>query len=381
MTRLLFLQHDSVFENYGGIQYYLDDLVQLAHDHYGTNQVRTLILSRKQHETPPKPSYDVQWVPIQKKGILGKIQNRFPVPLVNAAFKQIAEFQPTWIIASHISLAPVAYFLSRKTHVPFGVIAYGMECWGNLWPQDEWSLKRADRIFSISHWTKKVLIERGYKENRIRIIHPLLPAFYKDGYQPAQESETFKLITVARLDPTERYKGQDDTLWALAQLRKKNPHLDFCYQIVGEGGDLERLKRIVHDLHLENFVKFIRPVKDRSELIRLYQQSDLFVMPSRYGKWDGKWKGEGFGIVYVEAAACGLPTLAYDCGGVTDIVEKNETGLLVTANKREELVDALHQFMTDSSKRKAMGQKASQLVRERFGVSAVEKEMADAFTN
>ncbi len=381
MSRLLFLQHDSVFENYGGIQYYLDDLLTLAAETYGQEEVLSLTLSRKNTDkTQIKAPYKIDWVPSPVSGLRAKLANRFPLHLIWRALKTIPSFKPDLIIASHACLAPAAYFLSRRSHIPFGVIAYGMECWGDLYPQDEWALRRADAIFSISHWTKKILKDRGFESERIRIIHPLLPSFFDEDEQvPTNSKKSFQLLTVARLDPQEKYKGQDDTLHALALLKARSPHLDFRYRIVGEGGDKERLENLARSLKLDSHVDLVPPVKDRAALKALYHSSDLFVMPSRFGKWDGKWRGEGFGIVYVEAAACGVPSIAYNCGGVTDIVEHQETGLLVEQGNRADLALAIEKMMKDNEERKQMGARASTLVRERFSVAAIRKEMEAAF--
>ena len=89
-------------------------------------------------------------------------------------------------------------------------------------------------------------------------------------------------------------------------------------------------------------------------------------MPSRFGKWEGKWRGEGFGIVYLEAAAFGLPSIAYDCGGATDIISAGVNGWLVVPDSITDLANAIAQAAKNPKLVFEMGKKAHEMVMARF---------------
>jgi glycosyltransferase involved in cell wall biosynthesis len=125
------------------------------------------------------------------------------------------------------------------------------------------------------------------------------------------------LLTVARLDAHERYKGIDEMLGVLPAVLKAVP--DTRYLILGQGTDRPRLEQLVRDLGLERSVTFGNNVP-RGELCAHYNLCDLFAMPSR---------GEGFGIVFLEALACGRPVLAGSGDGSRDPLRDGELGVLV----------------------------------------------------
>ncbi|MBY0372325.1 glycosyltransferase, partial [bacterium] len=186
-------------------------------------------------------------------------------------------------------------------------------------------------------------------------------------------------LSVSRLDATEQYKGQDHVLEALAQLRQTHPQLEFRYTIQGDGSDRPRLEALARELGLGEITRFTGSVKDRTELENLYAQSDLFVLPSRYGRWQRKWRGEGFGIVYLEAAAFGVPSLAYDCGGVKDIFTSEKDGWLAAPDDIPALAQALATLAQDRTRLAALG-RAAKARTEVFTKRSVAREWAAAAT-
>src|SRR5262249_52021238 len=105
------------------------------------------------------------------------------------------------------------------------------------------------------------------------------------------------LLTVARLCGYDRYKGIDEVLESLSTLAEQEPSL--FYLVVGDGADRPRLERKARDLGLDESVLFAGYVGDE-EKWAYYHLADVFVLPGR---------GEGFGIVFLEALACGLPVV------------------------------------------------------------------------
>lgn len=345
---LLSLQAASLAESYGGIEYYLDDLLRLAGDLVGEDEVTALAPKRKPGPRTFTPQgYHLDLVPFRAKGALGKLENRYSPALFRAAVGR----NPSLLWSAHVSLGPLTWAVARRLGMSYDTVVYGLECWGDLWKQDEWALRRSRRLVSISHWTKKILVDRGFPAENIHIVHPHLPREFESA-TPSSEKNTgpFRLLTVSRLDAGERYKGHDHVLEAIRMLP---PDLDVRYRIHGEGTDLPRLRELARGL--ESKVEFLPAVRDRKQIEHVYRDADCFVMPSRFGRWEGRWRGEGFGIVYLEAAVFGVPSIAYDCGGVTDIVENEKTGILARPDDIRALANAIERLARDRGLARRMG--------------------------
>ncbi len=384
---MLFLQHDSVFESYGGVQYYIDDFLSFLSNLYGPNSLKVLLAQRGDSFQMGHRPYSIETIKLSQ-GLLRKLENRFSPRFFIRSLKIARELKPSVIIASHLSLAPMAAILSRLTATPFLVIAYGFEVWGNFQPQDKWALKKADGIISISDWTKTILEKQGFNPHKISIVHPSLSpdmaslnVTTQSRNRTSLNHSTIKLLTLARLDSSEQYKGHDHVLKALKQINETQSHLSFSYTIQGNGDDLPRLKQLTHEYGLEKIVTFLPAVNNREDLKATYQSHDIFIMPSRFGYWNKKWKGEGFGIVYVEAALFGVPSIAYRCGGVTDIIENQSNGLLVEPDNIEALAEAIVGLSQDKERLIELGRRARETALEKFTPSKIQREIEKAFNS
>lgn len=380
--RLLVLQTSSLLEAYGGIEYYLDDLLDLAVDACGTDAAWAVVPQRIRTADAWQTRYRHTAVPYPSSGALAKLENRVPLRMLKAARAIAHEYRPTLLVSGHVSLGPLAYLLSRLTGVPYVTIAYGLEAWGNLFPQDEWCLARSKAIFSISHWTKRVLVQRGYLEKNVHVVQPMLPRGFEKLPAPRERErpagKPLTLLTVSRLDAGERYKGQDHVLEALRRIRASEPGLELRYVIQGDGSDRARLEGLVREWELDDIVEFRPKVAERKEFENVYREADVFVMPSRYGRWEGRWRGEGFGIVYLEAAAFGVPSVAYDCGGATDVIRQGENGVLVPPDDIGELARQLASLARHPRKVAEMGKRAHAAVMRDFTRAAIRRQLVRA---
>ncbi len=129
------------------------------------------------------------------------------------------------------------------------------------------------------------------------------------------------LLTVARLSLPGRYKGHDRVIHALPALRARFP--DLVYVIAGDGDDRPRLEALAHTHGVADITRFIGQVAV-AELVDHYRMADLFVMPST---------GEGFGIVFLEAMACGVPAIGSDVDGSVDPLSGSALGLAVPSEQ------------------------------------------------
>ena len=170
------------------------------------------------------------------------------------------------------------------------------------------------------------------------------------------------MLTVGRMDLRERYKGHDRIVAALPGLIAAGH--DLIYAIVGEGDDRGRLERLAREKGLEHRIRFLGPIAP-DRLVAAYRMADLLVMPST---------GEGFGIAFLEAMACGTPALGLSVGGAADALADGELGTTAT---EEELSAAIGRLL---SARQADPLALSAAVRARFGrdifVSGVKQSLA-----
>jgi phosphatidylinositol alpha-1,6-mannosyltransferase len=137
------------------------------------------------------------------------------------------------------------------------------------------------------------------------------------------------ILTVSRIDAADHYKGHDKVIRAMKEVRIRHP--DAAYIIVGRGDNRKALQRLAAEESVIDSVRFLGPLADE-ELRALYRAGRLFVMPSTK---------EGFGIVFLEAAASGLPIIAGDRGGSIDALADGALGTLIDPENAEGLVAAI----------------------------------------
>jgi phosphatidylinositol alpha-1,6-mannosyltransferase len=166
------------------------------------------------------------------------------------------------------------------------------------------------------------------------------------------EGQGPRLLTLCRLEPL---KGIDNTLQALPALLKDHPGLR--YVVAGSGDDRPRLEALASATGVSAAVRFVGTVAGGRKSA-LYASADLFVMPTRR---EGT-REEGFGMVFAEAAAHGLPVVAGRSGGATDAVVDGETAVIVDGADVAAIAAAVGDLLAAPERRAAMGQAA-----ERFG--------------
>jgi len=205
----------------------------------------------------------------------------------------------------------------------------------------------ADLAKSLGARAERVLVTRyGTDPERFRPLDAApLRARLELGARPV-------LLTIARLVPR---KGIDRVLETLASVRRAIP--DVVYVVAGDGPDRERLGELSKRLGVEDCVRFVGGIAD-DELPLWYSLGDVFVMPSRSDPPDV----EGFGIVFLEAAACERPVVAARAGGVPDAVEEGVSGLLVEPGDGEGLARALIELLSDPARRADLGRRARERV-------------------
>jgi glycosyltransferase involved in cell wall biosynthesis len=260
---------------------------------------------------------------------------------VSAALRQAVKVRPDVILCGHIHLLPVAAMLKRLFGRPLILEAYGIEAWERRPGLRSWGTEQVDLVIAISRFTRELLMRwSGIEPHRIRVVPNAVHLDrYACGDKPGYLVERYGvegrrvLLTVGRLPGFERYKGQDRIIALLPKLMVRFPNL--VYMIVGDGSDRARLERIVASFQLQEHVIFAGRIPE-SEKIDHYNLADAFAMPST---------SEGFGFVFLEAAACGVPVLGGRVDGSRDALVDGRLGVMVDPESPEELLDGLETIL------------------------------------
>jgi glycosyltransferase involved in cell wall biosynthesis len=189
-----------------------------------------------------------------------------------------------------------------------------------VWRDIRGGLRSVNLAFVNSNPMRRRLISR-YRLNgdRIRVVHPGVDeCFFQE--RVLRSDGIYRILTVTRFQSVTRRKNVDGMLRAVARIKD----IPIEYTIVGEGDDRSRFENLARELGLGSRVRFLGAISG-DDLLACYRENDLFLLAPRK-KWNDV---EGFGVVYLEASASGLPVLATRCGGITDAVRQGVTGELL----------------------------------------------------
>lgn len=212
-------------------------------------------------------------------------------------------------------------------------------------------LTRADALFPVSRYTAGLLEARGVAPGRVTVVPNgtdaarFAPGDATDLREALGVADRRVVLTVCRLVPR---KGVDTVLRALARTAAACP--DVVYLIGGTGPDRPRLEALARAEGVADRVRFLGRIPDEA-LPHHYRACDVFVMPSRLDPPHV----EGFGIVFLEANACGKPVIGARTGGIPDAIREGETGLLVEPDDPAALAEALTDLLTHPDRAARLG--------------------------
>ncbi len=273
-----------------------------------------------------------------------------------AFVRSLRALRPDRVLVGHAHprlLVPAALVARGR----YGAIVYGNDYLAaqRRWhrPLFNWLLGRSRPLITITRANAERLRRLGLP--RPVVVYPGTdPLRFRPP--PVPPGPPLVLLTVGRLVPR---KGIDVVLRALPALLAEFPGLR--YRVAGDGPDRPRLERIARDLGVAHVVEFVGRVPDE-RLPGLYRSAHVFVMPAREEREAASV--EGFGIVYLEASASGLPVVAGRSGGVVEAVREGETGLLVPPDDPEALTRVLRDLLGDAALRRRMGRAGRRWVEE-----------------
>ena len=329
--RVLALITDA-FGGRGGIALYNRDLLTALCSYPACTEVVAVprLISDKLEKLPEKLRYITE-------GINSKVRY---VQTVLQCVRKNRQFG--LILCGHINLLPVAYIVSLWLKAPILLVIYGIDAWKPTRSLlNNYLIKKNKAFISISNATKHKFLQWAKAEDDSGFILP--NAIHPDLYGPGPKKSSLLnryglqgktvLLTVGRLSAEEHYKGFDEVIGLLPELSKDIP--DISYLIVGDGSDRQRLEEKVEALGVSGKVVFAGYIPE-SEKADHYRLADVFLMPGR---------GEGFGFVFLEAMACGIPVIASKVDGSREAVRDGTLGSVVDPENTEEIKAAILQAL------------------------------------
>jgi phosphatidyl-myo-inositol dimannoside synthase len=269
------------------------------------------------------------------------------------------------VFCGHLYMAPLAMRVARWHRAKLIVQMHGIEAWQRPSRLQQRAVEAADLILCVSRYTRARVIEwAAIAPERVRV----LPNTVGEAFIPGDASalrlawglqDKRVLLTVGRMDAREGYKGHDRVIAALPQLMAAGHEI--VYVVVGDGDDRARLQNLAAERGVAEHVRFVG-VLGQDALAEAYRMADLFVMPS---------SGEGFGIVFLEAMACGTLALGLAAGGAVDPLADGEFGALAS---EAEFASVLARLLVTP---KPDPQTLAAAVRHRFGYAAFSRQVQD----
>ena len=282
-----------------------------------------------------------QYLPAEKfKGFGRNRKNFISKSLLNGHTADI-------IILSHINLAVVGLLIKAiNPNCKIWLIAHGIEVWRPLSAPKKMLLKRCDKIICVSNFTRQQMIKMHHTDpdkctvlnNAVDPFMRLPINFNKPEYLLKQHwltQEHQVVFTLSRLASTEQYKGHEQVIKVISTLKNKFPNLR--YLLAGEYDYKEeiRIQRLISEYKVEEEVMLPGFIPE-NELPDYFLLADVFVLPSRK---------EGFGIVFIEALACGLPVICGNMDGSSDAIRDGQLGKAINPDAIDELEEALSDYL------------------------------------
>lgn len=277
------------------------------------------------------------------------------------------------VVIGHVNLAPLALVARTiRPRLRYAVIAHGFEIWTLQGGLRRAGLRASSLVAAVSHDTRARLVALGVEEQRVVLLPNTVDAArFTIGARPRALAARLGLadepvlLTVGRLTLYDRAKGVDCVLTALPAIVRRIGNIR--YVVVGDGDNRPRLEAYAASLGVADRVTFVGTVA-ADELPDYYRLCDVFVMPS---------KKEGFGIVFLEALACGRPVIAADFGGARDPLLGGELGRLVPPDDPDRLADAVVDVLADRSRPREDAEVLRQRMLDHFGYKTFRGRVAE----
>lgn len=267
----------------------------------------------------------------------------------------------------------VAWLVARLTFRPAVIYAHGEELttWGRggKYKAMRFALRHADRVIANSEFTRDELVHMGVPEDKIALIYPGVDT---DRFRSGLPCEDLKrsiglaldenlILSVGRL---QRRKGFDMVIKSLPGLLEQGLYVR--YALIGVGEDWDYLHELAEENGVADRVHFLGHMPPE-DLPRWYNACDVFVMPNREINGDT----EGFGMVFIEAAACGKPAIAGMAGGTGAAVKDGDTGSRVDGTRLDRVASTISSVLKNGGLRASYAMRAVARAQQTFSWDSV----------
>ncbi len=289
---------------------------------------------------------------------------------LSLAKKLIKQEKYDLIVAwSGVPAGYLSYRLNKKFQIPYIVLLRGADVpfWEERWKTLD---KHIFSWLSPKVWRNATFVianSQGLKEQALKISENQKISVIPNGvdislFKPIKTKKENKktiILGVGRLIPR---KGLDYLIKSLGQLQ----NLNFELWLVGDGPEKENLQNLANESNISDKVRFLG-IKDKKEIVGIYQQVDIFVLPSL---------NEGMSNTILEAMACGLPIIATNIAGNDELIKEN--GFTIPVKDEEALKEKLELLINDKSLRENMGKQSRKLT-ETMGWNVIADKFYGAF--
>jgi len=278
------------------------------------------------------------------------------------------------VVAAHPNLAlPASAMRAKSRGLQLIVMSHGVEVWKPLGKLRRAGLLAADLVLAPSRYTAEKLHQvQSLPSERIRVLHwGLDPAFFEmvatADTLPLPDSipRARYVLAVGRWSSAERYKGFDTLIQALPQLQHFAPDLHLVF--AGDGDDRPALETLAQSVGVRDRTHFVSGLT-RAQLVAAYRHARVFALPS---------SGEGFGMVFLEAMALGIPVVGGNHGGIPDIIEDGVSGFLVPHGDVPQLAERVALLLTNPSLASDIARRGRERVLQHFRFENFEAGLRD----
>ncbi|MEA5567130.1 glycosyltransferase family 4 protein [Anabaena sp. UHCC 0399] len=362
----------EIFALEGGIQSYVKDIFR-AYSGLGAGYQADVFLLRDSPDCSNPFECDGLRPTVSHRLKFHYFKNQSPqigrITMAGVLLKYLLQKRPQRVFCGHIKLAALIQTLCQPLGIPYTILTYGKEVWEALPKRERRALAAANDIWTISRYSRdQACAANGIDPHKVKMLPCAIDG---DRFTPGAKlpelvtkyglTDAKVIMTVARLWSGDIYKGVDVTIRALPKILQVFPEVK--YLVIGRGDDQPRLAQLAQDLGVSDRVIFAGFVPTE-ELIAHYHLADAYIMPSQ----------EGFGIVYLEAMACGIPVLSGDNDGSADPLQDGKVGWQVPHRNPEAVAAACIEILQGEDQR-CDGQWLREQAIANFGQAALQQQL------
>jgi teichuronic acid biosynthesis glycosyltransferase TuaC len=288
--------------------------------------------------------------------------------------RKLHGLQPVDLIHAHGALpcGHAAVLLERELGIPFVVTVHGLDAFFTNQVKGRarrWCERVSRRVYRSAR--RVVCISERVCDEAVKgALAPLRTAVIYNGADPQlflpsqDDSSQATILSVGNLIPS---KGHELLLRAIAAIHPRWPNL--CWEIIGEGPECSRLRRIAEQLGVARNIRYLGR-QSRAQVAAAMRRCTLFALPSRY---------EGLGCVYLEAMSAQKPAIACRGQGIEEIIQHGINGWLVDPGDLEGLTEALSGLLENAQLRTDVGRAARHTILRNFTVEHQAERLAELY--